>query len=282
MRRARRFFVILWDAWERFNRNDGSAMAGYVAFTGLLSFFPFLIVATMVTGLIFGQGDTTGVIEALFGIAPENVARTLEPVVTEVLKGRSQSFLTVSAVFAVYIASNAVEAIRMAFDRAYLVRPDPFLLNRLRAIAFVFLGAIVAVLLGFSILLSPLLIRLAVEFTHVQIPFLTQYMTYGFGLVVFVAFAWAMHRFLPGRRLSRRIRLWPGVFLTTLLWVVAATGFSTYLSYAPSYTVTYGTLAGVIITLLFFYITGMVIIFGAEFNAALNRMQPPPPKGATG
>jgi membrane protein len=59
-----------------------------------------------------------------------------------------------------------------------------------------------------------------------------------------------------------------------------ASGFSLYLTMTPGYTVTYGTLAGVIITLMFFYLTGATIIYGAEVNAALGRIgvdsrQPP-------
>jgi membrane protein len=60
--------------------------------------------------------------------------------------------------------------------------------------------------------------------------------------------------------------------VTTVLWVAFASAFSIYLSYTPTYTVTYGTLAGVIITLMFFYLTGATIIFGAEVNAALNQL----------
>jgi membrane protein len=82
-----------------------------------------------------------------------------------------------------------------------------------------------------------------------------------------------MHRTLPGRRLGTA-PIWPGVIVTTLLWVALAWAFSLYLSYTPSYTVTYGTLAGVIITLMFFYLTGATIIYGAEVNAALNRLEP--------
>ncbi len=68
--------------------------------------------------------------------------------------------------------------------------------------------------------------------------------------------------------------------MTTLFWVIAAWGFSTYLKYTPTYTVTYGTLAGVIITLMFFYLTGATVIFGAEFNAALNRLRKPRKRAA--
>lgn len=248
-------------------------MAGYVAFTGLLSIFPFLIFATSLIGQVIGAHQTDRILEALFEIAPEHAARTLEPVISEVLVRQSRSLLTFSALFAIFVASNAVDSIRLAFDRAYTVEPDSFLLNRVRAIAFVFLGAFVAALLGLSILLAPLLIRLATRFTHVQLPFLTGYLSYAFGLLVFLCFVYGMNRFLPGGGMGRT-RIWPGVLLTGLLWIIAAGGFSVYLSFAPAYAVTYGTLAGVIITLMFFYITGLAIIFGAEFNAALNRLQP--------
>ena len=76
------------------------------------------------------------------------------------LDKQSGEVLTLSALFAIWVASNAVEAFRIAFDRAYAV-PDPrgFFQNRALAIGIVFLGAIVAALLGVSILFSPLILR---------------------------------------------------------------------------------------------------------------------------
>lgn len=269
---------VLWEALDRFNRNDGSAMAGFIAFSGLLSVFPFLIFAATLTGILVGDSQSARVIDALFEITPEHVARTLEPVVSEVLGKRSQEVLTLSALFAIWVASNAVEAFRIAFDRAYAVAdPRGFLRNRAMAIVIVFIGAIVAALLGLSILLSPLLLRIASEIGKVPIPAAAGYTTYFFGMLVFVGFVLLMHRVLPARALGAG-RLWPGVLVTTLLWMLAAWGFSAYLGATPTYTVTYGTLAGVIVTLMFFYLTGAVIIFGAEVNAALQRLRQKSPK----
>jgi membrane protein len=129
----------------------------------------------------------------------------------------------------------------------------------------------VAALLGVSILFSPLILRFLQYVLLRPVPAVASYLTYGIGVLVFIGFVLLMHRMLPGRRL-RTSRLWPGVLVTTVLWVAFASGFSIYLSYTPSYTVIYGTLAGVIITLMFFYLTGATIIFGAEVNAALNRI----------
>jgi membrane protein len=261
-----------WDAFERFHLNDGWAMAGFIAFSGLLSIFPFLIFAATMIGIFVGEARSAEIIDALFAIAPEHVARTLEPVVHEVLGKQSQQVLTLSALFAIWVASNAVEAFRIAFDRAYAV-PDPrsFVQNRALAIVLVFIGAIVAALLGVTILFSPLILRFFEAVLLVRIPPAASYFTYFFGVLVFIGFLMIMHRTLPGRRLTGA-RLWPGVIVSTLLWVAFASGFSLYLSFTPTYTVTYGTLAGVIITLMFFYLTGAVIIYGAEVNAALNRI----------
>jgi membrane protein len=267
----KRFLRILWEAFERFNRNDGSPMAGFIAFSGLLSIFPFLIFAATLTGMLVGEARSAQVIDALFDIAPEHVARTLEPVVVEVLGKKSQGVLTLSALFAIWVASNAVEAFRIAFDRAYAV-PDPrgFFENRALAIALVFVGAIVAAALGLMIIFSPLVLIVAERAAQTPIPLVASYLTYGFGVLVFVAFVLLMHVVLPGQNM-RGHRLWPGVAVTTILWLGAAWAFTVYLSYTPTYSVTYGTLAGVIITLMFLYLTGATIIFGAEFNASLHR-----------
>lgn len=260
---------VLWDAINRFYGNDGAAMAGFIAFTGLLSIFPFLIFATTLIGILVGPTRTDEIVAALFEIAPSHVAMTLQPVVGEVLGKSSGGVLTLSALFAIWVASNAIEALRAALDRAYRVRdPRGLIVGRIISIGFVFAGVVVSALLGLSILLSPLIIRL-LDSAGVRIPGTAPIISYGFGLVVFFGFLIVLHRHLPGERLKTK-RLWPGVAVTTVLWMLSAGAFSLYLTYVSSYTVTYGALAGVIITLMFFYITGAAIIFGAEVNAAIN------------
>ena len=203
-------------ACDRFNRNDGWSMSGFIAFSGLLSLFPFLIFAATLIGIMVGSERSEPIIEALFEIAPEHVALTIAPVVEEVLSKQSGEVLTLSALFAIWVASNAVEAFRIAFDRAYAV-PDPrnFFENRALAIGIVFLGAVVAALLGVSILFSPLILRFAEQVLQVPVPAVTSYLTSAFGVLVFIGFLMVMHRILPGRRLKSS-RLWPGVLVTTV------------------------------------------------------------------
>ncbi|HLS58998.1 MAG TPA: YihY/virulence factor BrkB family protein, partial [Paracoccaceae bacterium] len=124
-------------------------------------------------------------------------------------------------------------------------------------------------LLGASILLTPLAIQI-LRSHGLPVPGFASYLANGFGAMVFVGFVYLLHRTLPGKGMKGKT-LWPGVVVSTVIWQVTAVAFSIYLSYTPTYSLTYGTLAGVIITLMFFYMSGAVIIFGAEINAALNR-----------
>lgn len=268
--RLRITWRVAKDAVDGFWRNDGSAVAGYIAFSGLLAIFPFLIFVTMLFGTIIGEDRVEDLTQALFEIVPADVAMTLEPVVEEVVDGASERILTFAAIFAIYVASNAVESFRVAFDRAYrVIDPRGFVVARVIAVGFVFLGAIVSVLLGASILLTPLIVRVLEGF-GVPVPGFASYLANAFGLLVFTGFVYLLHRSMPGKSMAGKL-LWPGVMFTTVVWLAAAVGFSIYLTYTPTYSITYGALAGVIITLMFFYITGAIIIFGAELNAALNR-----------
>lgn len=266
----KRSYKIAKNAYFAFENDDGFAMAGYIAFSGMLAIFPFLIFAVGLTGLLIGPEQSEAAVDSLFVYAPNHVAQTLEPVLREVLQARGQAFITFSILITIWVASNIFESIRVAFDRAYDVRKKRhYVVRRLIAIAFVFVGAIVAVVLGISIIFMPIVLSYPYDLIGYEITNGAAILSFILGLLTFVIFLLLMHRFLPARDLKNR-RIWPGVLVSVVLWVTIALGFSLYLSYAPSYAITYGTLTGVIVTLLFFYLTGVSIIFGAEVNAEIN------------
>jgi YihY family inner membrane protein len=89
------------------------------------------------------------------------------------------------------------------------------------------------------------------------------------GVLLFAAIA-ALYWVLPARRLTWRW-VFPGALMALILWLVAGSLFSIYLSYFNQYALTYGSLGGVVIAMVFFYILGLIFIFGAEFNATLAR-----------
>ncbi|PCJ75455.1 MAG: hypothetical protein COA53_06015 [Rhodobacteraceae bacterium] len=263
-------YRILRAAYVRFAKDDGVAMAGYIAFSSLLAIFPFLIFSAALVGLLVGPEQNEQAVNTLFRVAPEHIARTLEPVLHEVLVDRGQGVLTLSILVAIFLASNAVDAFRVAFDRAYdVAKPRGFLLRRLISLAFVFLGAAVAAIMAVSVVFTPLLFQLAERWLDIALPASMGALVFILGVTVFVLFLIALHRILPSHATKGR-RIWPGIMVSLILWLFGAVAFSIYLSLVPTYAVTYGTLTGVMVLAMFFYLTGVAIIFGAEVNAVLK------------
>jgi len=228
-------------AVKNFIRDDGSALAGYMAYTALLALFPFLIFATALCGLAIGTEGVEPVMNFLFNNLPPHVARTIRPVLEEVVRNRSGNVLSLSAIGAIWIASNGFEALRAGLERAYLVKNyRSWWKNRLISIGFVFLAFVAFVALSVLIVFGPSLTALAREYSGA-----VEYVEEFFGV---------------------NLQIW--VLVTVVLWMILASAFSIYFRFVPSYAITYGTLGGVIATLLFFYVSAAVFIFGAEINAA--------------
>lgn len=255
---------------RRFNEDQSAVLAGYISYASMLAAFPFLIFAMTLAGTIIGQSYSEEAFKALFDSVPEHVARTLEPVLREVIGERRGGVLTLSALGAIYGASNGVEAIRIGLDRAYDVEMRRhFVVNRLISIAFVMIGFLVFSALSVLIIFAPLVISLAEAYTPVDIPAEADIGRYLVGGTLLYGTIWLMHRVLPDRSM-KGMTFWPGVLVSMVLWVLAATALSIYVANSPTYALTYGALAGVIVTLLFFYLTGAAIIFGAQVNAVVN------------
>ncbi|MEM8740985.1 MAG: YihY/virulence factor BrkB family protein [Pseudomonadota bacterium] len=256
-------------AVRAFIDHDGSALAGFIAFSLLLALFPFAIVAVMTASLVIGADESLSAVQTLVELLPAELTGTIEPALLGVISVDRGSVLTVSALIALWSASSGVEAFRTAFDRAYGVGEGRgWWRNRLQSLLIVLLGVVTFIIVGVAVLLGPLLIGFAERWLEGTVPGTVDALRYAAGIGAFLAFLFLLHRFLPPHPPPM---LWPGVLVTTLLFTAAATGFSLYLALAPSFALTYGAMAGVVVMMLFFYLTGIVIIFGAELNAGLAR-----------
>ena len=264
---------VVWDAINRFQAHEGFMLSGHIAYSALLALFPFLIFCTSVAAATIGPGELQALIELMFDIAPVQVADAMRPILEQALGVERRGLLTISGLGALWAASNGVEAFRLGFDRAY--QPPSvrnFVISRAVGLVFVMIGTGAALIMGFAVVLAPLIIEVSEMLFGRAPPFGMGVLRYIIALVAFALFLYMMHAILPSGR-PRARRLWPGITATILLWTVAASAFSVYLARFPTYTVTYGGLAGVIVTLLFFYLSGAVILFGAEINAAIHRRE---------
>lgn len=261
-------FAVLRDAYAGFSLRSGDMQAGYFAYACLLAIFPFLIFATAFAGAIIGEARADEAVAVLFDFAPAYLAEVLSPVLVELLRQEYNVF-TVFIVLAIWAAMRAVEALARSFDAIYGERDRMvWAVRKLKALVTVVVSAAVAVVLGLLILLAPVITAELAHLTGITIPTGFTFARYAVGTVVLFAFLCALHWYLPSRQ-AAGYPIWPGAAFSTAAWIAMATGMSVYLAFSGSYTLTYGALAGIVITILFLYFTGAILIFGAELNRAL-------------
>ena len=261
--------LTLARAGKRMSDEDGFMVAGYMSFIAIVAIFPFLIFLAATSSFLGSEDDLHRIMDLMFETVPDEVASALEPAIAEVVIGQQTGFLTFGILATLWAASNGVEAVRLAFNRAYRVEKlRPFWYRRLQNFVFVALLALMVPLMSFLIVLAPLLWRALSLWVDLGFTFqlFFTFVRYGIAVLALVVTLTAMHRFLPnnGHRLKT---IMPGVLLTLALFIAAGTGFSWYLAHFADYSVTYGSLASIVIALLFFYMTSVIVVLGAYVNA---------------
>ena len=252
--------------------NDGFIHAGNLAYTSLLALFPFLILATAIAQLA-GQGeDGSLTVATILSRLPADVAHVLAGPIAEVLQARTGWLLWLGAGVGLWTAASFVETIRDVLRRAYGVKYSaPFWEYRLGSIAI-----IVALVL---LLMAAFGATVAMTSVHAyvvdRLPFSEglahRLGVYRFlpGLTLFGTFYLIFVALTPSRYRKIRCRKWPGVLLVTLWWLGTVELLPAAIGLIGGYQTTYGSLAGVMVALIFFWLIGLGVVAGAELNAAL-------------
>ena len=268
---TRRF--ALTEALDNFLSDDNWAIASHVALSTILSLFPFLIVVAALAGVIGSETLAEEVARLLFEAWPKEVARPIAAEAHAVLTQPGTGTITIGLLVALWFASNGVEALRLALNRAYQTNETRnFAYRRLQSLAYVGLGAVGLLALAFLVVLGPILwaqvVRHAPWLETIQrTVFLVRYVV---ATVVLFGVLVAAHLWLPaGRRRFKDIL--PGVGATLVTWLLAGAGFGLYLRWFATYSATYAGLAHAMTAIVFLYLVGALVLLGAELNAALVR-----------
>lgn len=253
---------------------DGFVHAGNLAYVTLFAVFPFLIMGAAVVSLLGDQAGRANALGAVLSVLPPSVQQTIAPVASEVIDLRTGWLLWASCAFALWTMGSLVETIRDILRRAYGTRPAKhFWHHRLASmgivavsVVFLVLSLFVQVLIGaaeetISGWLPELTGMLDKLLLSRVIPAITIYLSV---LLLFVSLTPSVYR-------GKRFPKWPGSLLVTLWWVGVTAMFPRLLRAMITYNLTYGSLAGIMITLFFFWLIGLGMVAGAELNAALAR-----------
>ncbi|WP_317993994.1 YihY/virulence factor BrkB family protein [Bartonella gliris] len=263
-------YRVLFDAITHYWRDNGSAFASHIALSGLLAFFPFFIFGTSLASFLGAFTYTPQKIKALVQLLPDVIAEPLSKEIINVLTVQRGGLLTVSVIGAAYFASNGIEALRTALNKAYrVVDKRSLLFCRFQSLFFVIVGAIGLVVISFLLILAPLLIKSMQNYSF----FRTEYIgvirlwRYIIAAVVLFVSLLIVHKWLPaGRR--KLIDILPGIVVTMFVWFMASIAFAQYLTMF-NYISTYAGLASIMVAIIFLYILSAIFILGGEINAAI-------------
>ena len=260
--------------------NDGFIHAGNLAYMAMLALFPFFITGAAIFSAIGEESERMAMIEAVLFALPPVVANVIEPVARNVVEARSGWLLWVGGAVGLWTVSSLIETIRDILRRAYGTEATKaFWKYRLLSVGVI----VAAVILLMLSLFAQVLIGAAQQVIAAYIPWLNDILAeLSFSRIIPAAglFGSIFLLFLtltPETYRGKAYPKWPGAVLTTGWWVAVTIALPPVLKRFFAYDLTYGSLAGMMIALFFFWLVGLGMVAGAELNAALA--EPPPDNG---
>ncbi|RBY88476.1 YihY/virulence factor BrkB family protein [Blastococcus sp. TF02A-26] len=266
---ARGWKQIVKRAWAEHNADNMPIIAGGVAFFAFLAIFPALIATISIYGLVASPETVAQQVEDLSAQLPDSAADLIGEQLTAITQnsgGALSISLAISVLGALWSASggtgNVITAINLAYDE---VETRSFVKRKALALGLT-LGAIVFVLVTFTLVaVVPAVID--------ELPLgvvgavLAQVVRWALLLGVFAGSLAVLYRVAPDRDAPRLRWVSLGALVVTLIWALVSLGFSFYVSNFGSYDKTYGTIAGVIVLMLWLYLTCYLVLLGAEINS---------------
>ena len=251
---------------------DGFVHAGNIAYMSLVALFPFLILAAAIAHLFGQSADAQLTVVNILARLPKQVREVLAEPIAEVLAGRSGNLLWFGAIVGLWTAASFIETIRDILRRAYGVKYSAsFWHYRLSSMA-VIVGAVLLMLIAFGL---TIFLTSAHHYVVARLPFSNGLghklglFRIAPGLTLFATFYVLFLALTPSRYRKRTCRKWPGALLVTLWWLLTVDLLPGAIGLFGGYALTYGSLAGVMVALVFFFIIGLGVVTGAELNAAL-------------
>lgn len=257
--------------YKQIIKADVFGLSAQLAYFFLLSLFPFLLfLITLLGHLPIDEGSVMDFIEAY---APAEIVDLINTNISQLVNAQNSGLLSIGIIGTLWSASNGVNAITKAFNRAYDVKEDrSFIVARLIAIA---LTIAMVVVVSVALLLPIFGERIGVyifSFVYLSDSFLQIWNTLRWVVssAVFFIVLLALYKMAPNVKVQIKNAVWGAIF-ATIGWQLVSLAFSYYVNTLGNYSATYGSLGTVIILMIWFYISGIIIITGGIINAVIRE-----------
>ena len=258
--------------FERFGRDNISLVAAGIAFYILAAIFPALAAIVSIYGLFADPNQVSNRISSLDGVLPPEALK----IITDGLdsfahkSGSQLSFaLVISLMIALWSARAGMSSVMTGLNIAYEEKEKrSFIMQNVVALALTLGGIVFAIAAIIAVAIIPAVLTLFnIDSFAAQVLALGRWPV--LAVLVIIGFA-VMYRYAPSRTNPNWKWISWGSGIAAVLWIIGSAIFSFYVSHFGSYQATYGALAAVVVLLLWFWVSALVLLLGAEIDDEIN------------
>ncbi|MYL35185.1 YihY family inner membrane protein [Pontibacillus yanchengensis] len=256
---------------KRLNQDDVVGLSAQLSYFFLLSLFPFLFFLVTLIGYVnISEQKVMGIVQSY---APEGAYEIIHSNLQELMNNQNGGLLSFGVIATLWAASNGINALIKALDRAYQVQEKRhFIIQRMLSVWLMF-AMIFIILLS---LLLPVFGTLIGDFLFSTFGFSETFLSlwhllrWAISSILFFVTLLFLYTLVPNRPIRFK-EAWIGACFATVGWQIVSLLFSMYVNRWGGFSATYGSLGGVIVIMIWFYITGIILITGGEINALLRE-----------
>ena len=259
------------EMYYRLMYDEISLLSANLSYYFILSLFPMLIVALALTP--YFKIDQQFLLEKIHSFAPGDLGDYLFDMISEVLNNKNNTIITVGIVFTLWSASSGIYGIIIAFNNAFRVRDGRIW------IVTKFISVVITALFLVGMFVVLALVVFGKQLTYLLFHKfnldegfynLWSVLNYSFPILfIFIVFVFL---YIMGPNLKlKAISILPGAIFSTISWTLVSRLFGYYIDHFSSYIKTYGTIGAFMAFIIWLYITGYILIIGAEINAIFHN-----------
>lgn len=260
----------------RMKDDSVTAIGAQLSYFLVLSAFPFLIFFLNI--LSYTSIAREDVLHNIIVLLPLDTQRLIYTLLIETIVTSNETLLSLSAITGIWAASKGILALIRVLNKAYDVEETRSYLE-LRGIAVLFTIALLTllVLVLLTLVFGEVLGNMLFDFLGITQNFISfwKYFRVTISLCSMIFIFTLLYRFIPSIKNDHKISFKyavPGAIFTSIGWIITSTIFSYYVNNFGNYGKTYGSLGGIIVLLIWLYISSIVIIMGGEINATLKSL----------
>jgi|RhiMetdeSRZDD1v2_1073273.scaffolds.fasta_scaffold03854_16 membrane protein len=251
-------------------------LAAQLAFYFFLALFPALLFVVAIISYMPVEGLVDSITGMLARVAPLEVLTLVKDQIVKIAQDKSGGLLTLGMIGTIWSTSSGVTAIIDTLNQAYDIQEArPWWKVQLIALGLTIALAVFIVISFALVLVGPTLAEKVAVWAHMGPAFEWTWKILQWPLVFgLIASAIAIVYYYAPDAEQEWVWITPGSVFATILWLIISLGFKFYVGHFGSYNATYGTIGGVIVTMLWFYVSSLAILVGAEMNAEIEHASP--------